>query len=58
LSDSLSFDQIMNLLKTDFFSIDQIKEIKSALLKDEAPKIQLTDDQLKQFDRISQGFEQ
>jgi hypothetical protein len=58
MSNGLSFDQLMNLLKTDFFSISQVKEIRSALLKDESPKMHLSDDQIKQFVRLSQGFEQ
>ena len=58
MSNGLSFDQLTNLLKTDFFSINQVKEISSALLKGESPKMHLSDDQIKQFVILSQGFEQ
>ena len=54
----LSFDQLKDLLQTDFFTIDQVKQIRSALLKKEAPQITLSDEQVDIFWRLSQGFEQ
>jgi len=54
----LSYDQLKDLLQTDFFTIDQVKQIKSALLKNSAPQITLSDEQVEIFWRLSQGFEQ
>lgn len=54
----LSYDQLKDLLQTDFFTIDQVKQIKSALLKNSAPQITLSDEQVDIFWRLSQGFEQ
>lgn len=54
----LSFDQLKDLLQTDFFTIDQVKQIRSALLKNSAPQITLSDEQVDIFWRLSQGFEQ
>lgn len=54
----LSYDQLKDLLQTDFFTIDQVKQIRSALLKKEAPQITLSDEQVDIFWRLSQGFEQ
>ena len=54
----LSFDQLKDLLQTDFFTIDQVKQIRSALLKNSAPQITLSDDQIQHFWKLSQGFEQ
>ena len=54
----LSYDQLKDLLQTDFFTIDQVKQIRSALLKKEAPQITLSDEQVEIFWRLSQGFEQ
>jgi len=57
MTDGLSFEQIKSLIQTDFFTIDQVKEIRSALLKGETPKLHLTDEQINHFCRLSQGFE-
>lgn len=54
----LSYDQLKDLLQTDFFTIDQVKQIKSALLKNSAPQITLSGEQVEIFWRLSQGFEQ
>ena len=54
----LSYDQLKDLLQTDFFTIEQVKQIRSALLKKEAPQITLSDEQVDIFWRLSQGFEQ
>ena len=54
----LSYDQLKDLLQTDFFTIDQVKQIRSALLTKEAPQITLSDEQVDIFWRLSQGFEQ
>lgn len=54
----LSYDQLKDLLQTDFFTIDQVKQIKSALLKNSAPQITLSDEQVDIFWRLSQGFKQ
>lgn len=57
MTDGLSFEQLKSLIHTDFFTIDQVKEIRSALLKNEAPQISLTEEQVKHFWKLSQGFE-
>ena len=57
MTDGLSFEQLKSLIHTDFFTIDQVKEIRSALLKKEAPKISLTEEQVKHFWKLSQGFQ-
>jgi len=57
MTDGLSFEQLKSLIQTDFFTIDQVKEIRSALLKKEAPEISLTEQQVQHFWKLSQGFE-
>ena len=49
----LSYDQLKDLLQTDFFTIDQVKQIRSALLKKEAPQITLSDEHVEMFQRLS-----
>ena len=50
----LTFEQVKNLVQTDFFDIDQIKAIALALKNHEPIKLKLSQEQLKQLANISQ----
>ena len=50
----LTFEQIKSLIQTDFFDIDQIKAIKSALENNKPIELKLSQTQLKQLANISQ----
>ena len=50
----LTYEQIKNLVQTDFFDIDQIKSIKSCLENNIPIELKLTDSQLKQLANVSQ----
>ena len=49
-----TFEQLKQLIETDFFDIEQVKSIKSDLENNRPIRLKLTDAQVKQVGNISQ----